>query len=130
VRSLQLPVQALHMLAATACSLFPKVWRGIWYGTPPACLAESSRACIRFVWQQQASTDHTGLPLARSPACLLRARRCALVHAQANPSKATQVPLALMQRALELQGLPKDDGEGGAGCCTCAARYTAPGLLA
>uniref|UniRef100_A0A7S0WIJ5 PCI domain-containing protein n=1 Tax=Chlamydomonas leiostraca TaxID=1034604 RepID=A0A7S0WIJ5_9CHLO len=38
-------------------------------------------------------------------------KKCALVHAEAQPGKATQVPLALMQRALELQGLPKDDAE-------------------
>ncbi len=47
----------------------------------------------------------------------LRLRRCALVHAQSNPSKATQMPIDLFAKAVELQGIVKDDG-------ACTARPT------
>jgi hypothetical protein len=37
--------------------------------------------------------------------------RVAVVHAEMNPAKATQLPLALLHRALEMQGLEKDNSE-------------------
>lgn len=37
--------------------------------------------------------------------------RVAVIHAELNPSKATQLPLALVHAALEMQGMPKDNGE-------------------
>ncbi|KAJ9505915.1 hypothetical protein QJQ45_002784 [Haematococcus lacustris] len=38
-------------------------------------------------------------------------KKCALVHAAANPAKATQMPLALFHTALEAQGVVKEDAE-------------------
>lgn len=38
-------------------------------------------------------------------------RKVAVVHAELNPAKASQVPLALLHRALELQGIEKDNAE-------------------
>ncbi len=37
-------------------------------------------------------------------------KKCALLHAEANPAKATQVPLIFFQKALEQQNVLKDDG--------------------
>jgi hypothetical protein len=34
-----------------------------------------------------------------------------MVHAELNPAKATQLPLSLLHKALELQGIEKDNGE-------------------
>lgn len=43
--------------------------------------------------------------------CRQLLKRCALMHAELNPAKATQFPLILFQQALELQGVRKDDME-------------------
>lgn len=38
-------------------------------------------------------------------------RQVAVIHAELNPSKAAQLPLALLHKALELQGIEKDNAE-------------------
>ena len=38
-------------------------------------------------------------------------RKVAAIHAELNPSKASQLPLALLHKALELQGIEKDNTE-------------------
>mmetsp|Transcript_21406 Transcript_21406/g.46870 ORF Transcript_21406/g.46870 Transcript_21406/m.46870 type:complete len:411 (-) Transcript_21406:585-1817(-) len=38
-------------------------------------------------------------------------KKCALIHAELNPAKATQVPMALFQTALQIQGIEKDNAD-------------------
>ena len=42
---------------------------------------------------------------------MLLSFRVAVVHAELNSAKASQLPLALLHKALELQGLEKDNGK-------------------
>ena len=50
-------------------------------------------------------------PFCDSHPILCRACRVAILHAEMNPAKASQVPLGLLHTALEAQGLEKDNGE-------------------
>ena len=58
-------------------------------------------------------------PFCDSHPILCRACRVAILHAEMNPAKASQVPLGLLHTALEAQGLEKDNGEctGEGGSC-------------